>query len=195
MIRYNDAASIIDKIREKTSRCFSSIVSTRNPFGFPSSERGKRKPFDDCLSLYSSEGISYVHKTDVKAGFGFVDKYKIMESTLTAEHANEPDSSGRFKVLSTLKLLQPNEVCTDSYLVLGPFSTKEEADNCLTFLKTKLVRFLLLMSVSSIHITRDTYNFVPLVPFDHPWDDNQLISLFSLNEEEITFINNLIREY
>lgn len=39
-----------------------------------------------------------------------------------AEHAGEPGKDGMFRVLTTtMRVLLPNEVCTHSYFVIGPF--------------------------------------------------------------------------
>ena len=56
--------------------------------------------------LHSSEGIGYVNQLDVLRE-EFVDRYKIMISSRTSEHAGEPDKSGQYRVLSTSKILPP----------------------------------------------------------------------------------------
>ena len=195
LIRYNDAASIVEKVRNKGLKSFSTIVSTRNPFGFPSSERGSAKTFDGSIKMFSSEGESFVNKDSVTSGFNYLNKFKIMQCRFTAEHANEPGADGKYKILSTIQGLYPNEVCTDSYIVSGPFDTKEEMENCICYLKTKFVRFLVMLSISSINVIRDSFSFVPLMTFDKRWNDETLFQYYSLSNEEISFITSLIREY
>ena len=194
LIRYPEAEGIVRKIVERDLfKSFSELVSTRNPFGFPSSERGVKTPFEHSVRLFSSAGISYVPRADVSDGLNYLDQYKILQSTLTAEHANEADSTGKFRVLSTLEELSPGDCCTDSYLVIGPFNSPNQSHNCMSYLKTKIVRFLLLLSVSSIHVTRDTYLFVPRVNFEESWTDAKLYKKFGLDKSEIDFIEETIR--
>ena len=75
-----------------------------------------------------------------------------MISKVTAEHAGEPDKDGMLGVLSTTKRLEPNEVCTDSYLIAYASDSLTEVNNCIEYMKTKFFRFLLLQAVSSINL-------------------------------------------
>jgi site-specific DNA-methyltransferase (adenine-specific) len=193
-VRYNDAIDIIKKVECKSSSYLSSIVSSRNPFGCSSSLRGYSKPFDNGLTLYSSKGIGYIEQKDISKGFEYVNNYKIMISKVTAEHAGEPDSNGQFSVLSRTEILNPNEVCTDSYLIIGSFDSKEIARNCFSYLQTKVVRFLLLLSVSSINLSKDKFNFVPIMDFSKQWTDEKLYEYYKISDDEVSFIENLIKQ-
>ena len=65
-----------------------------------------------------------------------------MLSYLSAEHAGQPDKNGQFKVLSTMELLPPGHICTETYLLAGWFDTETEAANLLTYLKTRFLQSL-----------------------------------------------------
>ena len=97
------------------------------------------------------------------------------------------------KVFSTLEILSPNEICTDTYIIIGNYKTRAIAENVLTYLKTKFVRFLILQTITSINITRSNYQFVPLLDFSQPWTDDMLYKKYNLTEEEIAFIESMIR--
>ena len=116
-----------------------------------------------------------------------------MISKTTSEHASESDKSGRFKVLSVVKKLKPQEVCTFSYFLCGCFEDEKHADNLLTYLKTKFVRFLLLQSVSSINLSKDKFLLVPNQDFSFEWTDEQLYKKYNLDKDEIEFIESLIK--
>ena len=106
----------------------------------------------------------------------------------------EPSSDGKYRVLtSSMQAIGPKDVCTHSYILIGPFNRKEEADNLLGYLKTRFVRFLLLQCVSSIHISRATFQFVPLQDFSKPWTDAELYAKYGLTDEEIAFIESMIK--
>ena len=64
-----------------------------------------------------------------------------MLSETTSEHAGEPSKDGTFKVISTLKVLNPGEVCTMSYLCFGPLTNKRHGENLKKYLETKFRRF------------------------------------------------------
>ena len=116
-----------------------------------------------------------------------------MMSKVTSEHAGEPSKDGTFKVISKMQLLKPDEVCTFSYFLVGNFDTENEANNCLRYLSTKFARFLLLQAVSSINISKDKFRFVPLQDFSKPWTDAELYAKYNLSDEEVQFIESMIR--
>lgn len=191
-VRYNNAISIIRKI-PKTEGCFSNICSSLSPFGISSNEKGEDKSFLGAYQLYSSKGVGYVDKSVVTTGFDYIDKYKIMISKTSAEHAGEPDKNGKFKVLSKVLPLKPRDVCTFSYFLAGPFKSEIETENVISYLKTKFVRFLILQAVTSINLSKDKFQFVPMQDFSKSWTDEELYAKYNLSQEEIDFIESMIK--
>lgn len=116
-----------------------------------------------------------------------------MLSYLSAEHAGQPDKSGMFKVLSTIELLPPKYICTETYLLAGWFTTKKEAENLRDYLSTKFVRFLVGQIAVSQHITKGCFSFVPIQDFSKPWTDEELYAKYGLTDEEIAFIESMIK--
>lgn len=203
LIRYNEAVSIIHKINEKGEEKLSSIVSSRNPFGLASNVRGLEKPFKGCITLFSSDGKSYIKKSIVDGINTSLNYYNVMISKVTSEHAGEPDKSGMFRVLSRTELIKPNEVCTDSYLIVGNFSDKQQTYALFLYLKSKFTRFMLLQAITSINLSKDKFDFVPVQDFtsnsDINWNksipeiDKQLYEKYGLTEEEVEFIESMIK--
>ncbi len=192
-IRYNEGINVIHKVQAQDKTYLSSLVSSRNPFGFPSSARGDRNPIKGSVRLHSSAGIGYIQSSEVQTNIELADSYKVMISKLTSEHAGEPNKDGQFRVLSTCKILEPREICTDSYLVLGKFDNLVSAQHLLGYLQSKFCRFLLLMAVTSINLSKEKFQFVPTQDFSKPWTDEELYEKYDLSENEIEFIESLIR--
>jgi site-specific DNA-methyltransferase (adenine-specific) len=161
LVRYNNAIDIIQKIRKITDENISSMVSSINPFGFVTSCRGCQTKNKNSITLYSSEGKSFVDLSEVKKGHDLLGKYKVMVSQTTSEHAGESDKNGQFRVISKIITLNPNEVCTHSYIVIGSFESEEQANNLKNYLQTKFARFLLLQAISSIHLTKENLFLFP----------------------------------
>ena len=115
-----------------------------------------------------------------------------MVSRIVYEHAGEPDKEGKLRVLSKIEVLQPNEVCTDSYLVVGPFGTKREADNAARYISSKLVRFLIAQTLSSINLSKDKFSFVPMRDFSKDVIERNLYEEYGLTDKEIELIENSI---
>lgn len=195
LVRYNEAVNIVRRIIAKESKFLASDVSSISPFGLSTKIRGEISPSStNCIRMFSSAGESYISLIQVEKGQEYLDKYKVMISQTGAEHAGEPSKEGNYKVLtSSMRTLGPNEVCTHSYLVAGPYLSRQIADNVVEYLKTKFVRFLVLQALSSIHLTKTTFSFVPTQDFTKSWTDEELYAKYDLTDEEIAFIESMIK--
>ena len=92
-----------------------------------------------------------------------------------------------------MQILSPMEVCTDSYVIACPTENRETAENFEKYLQTKFVRFLILQALSSINLSKDRYEFVPVQDFSQPWTDEELYAKYGLTDEEINFIESMIK--
>ena len=195
LVRYNESVDIIHKVLKDNPSLVSETVGSRNPFGLSSSVRGtKTKSTDkDCL-VYSSGGKGYISFDSITKGEELIDKYKVIISKVTSEHAGEPDKNGKFTVISTIKVLQPGEVCTDSYLVAFASSSEVKTKNFAKYACTKFFRFLLLQAVSSINLSKDKFQFIPMIDLSQSWSDERLYDQFELDESESQFIEGMMKE-
>lgn len=191
-VRYNEAISVIRKVLSKNEQMVSKVVGSRNPFGLSSSARGVKDKRE--ITLYSSAGTGYVTEHEVLLGKQIIKKYKVMISKVTSEHAGEPDKSGMFAVLSTVRVLKPNEVCTDSYLIAYDADEHALAENFAKYMCTKFFRFLLLQAVSSINLSKNKFQFVPMQDFTKTWTDEMLYEKYDLTQDEIDFIESLMKK-
>lgn len=146
------------------------------------------------ITLRYRSGKGPFERNQITAGLDMIDKWKIIISRLTAEHAGQPDKNGQFRVLSTMEELKPGEVCSETYLVAGFFDTKAEADNYMDYLKTKFVRFLLLQIAMTQQVSRTTFRYIPLQDFKEHWTDEKLYAKYKLTSEEVNFIEKMIKE-
>jgi site-specific DNA-methyltransferase (adenine-specific) len=193
-IRYNEAVEIIRKIKSIGEPPLSELASPLFPFGLSTDYRGVSTEKDGDLKLHSSEGVSYISRSEVSSGLDLIDVYKVLVSKTSSEHAGEPGSDGRYRVLtSSIKVLEPGEVCTHSYFVIGSFSNKLEAKNLLNYLTTKFVRLLTLISMSSINLSRGVFQYVPQQSWGKIWTDEELYAKYELTEDEIDFIESMIK--
>lgn len=195
LVRYNKAVSIIHKVQSKHEKLLNTVISSLMPYGLPTNQRGnKQKQNDSDLTLYASNGITYIDKNAILKGHDTVDKYKILVSKTSAEHAGEPGKDGKFRIIpSSMKVLKPNEVCTHSYFIIGSWDTIEPANNALVYLKSKFVRFLMLLCISGFGLSKLVFQFVPFQDFSKAWTDQELYKKYSLSPEEINFIESTIK--
>ena len=59
--------------------------------------------------------------------------------------------------------------------------------------KGKFARFLVLQALTSIHLSKSTFIFVPMQDFSKPWTDAELYAKYDLTEDEIAFIESMIK--
>lgn len=189
-IRNNNAVSIVHKAMKATNGFLSQQVSSRKPFGLESNtvlqDSGE-------YILRSSVGTGYISRDQVHSGADLVDKWKVIVSKVTVEHAGVPDKTGMMKVLSVVQKLPPQSVCTETYLVAGAYDKEEYCDNLISYLRTKFVRFLIIQMLASMNMSKISYSFVPLEDFSKPWTDAELYTKYQLSDAEIALIEATVK--
>ena len=191
-IRLSPAVPILRKILSKELKDLTHIVSATVPFGLKTSERGGS---EGELTLVSSAGRSKISINKITSGHDYIRKWKVLTSKASHDHAGQPDKDGKRRVLSKLEILEPNAICTGSYILLGAFETEEEAINLKNYAETRVFRFLVSLLSFSQDITRERFRYVPMVDASESWDDEKICELFKIDDEEFKFICSLIREY
>ena len=192
-VRNNVAVSILRQIKRMKERTLNLEVKSYNYFVIRSYERGLDKPITaDDVVLLSSAGKGFYPKSKIIDRDNILNQFKVI-ITYAMSGGNKPSSDGMYQVISSLQILAPNEVCSETYLVLGVYDNRCSAENMLSYVKTKLFRFLMLQTLSSIHITKDSFAFVPIQDFSKPWTDEELYKKYGLNENEIAFIESMIK--
>lgn len=187
-IRDNIAYDIIKKTNLISKTFMDKVVFSRNYFGIPTTikENGGN------IRVLTSKGIIQVSENCINDKMNYLNKYKVI-ITYAMSGGNKPTSGQNYQILSSLKVLEPNEACSETYLILQVFDDKEKSYNLVSYASTKFFRFLLLQALSSIHITKDKFCFVPIQDFSKPWTDAELYAKYNLTQEEIDFIESMIK--
>ena len=189
-IRFDLAARIIKKIQKVGEPNMSLLVSSRKPFGLGTNQRPTGS---GTLILLSAEGKGKVERSSITAGEKYIDQWKVITSKTSYDHAGQPDAEGKRRVLSKLEILPPSFVCTETYIIVGSFPDEQQAKNLVGYMKTKFVRFLISQRSFSQDITKSRFAFVPQQDHTQKWTDEKLYKKYSLSDEEIEFIESLIR--
>ncbi len=216
----NDTSSFVVRdfrrqglIRKVTIKgAFSSIVSARKPFGintdlfnakenYPEFDISDTPTSDSCL-CWGVVGIKggakrvkvYIKRNAIPKKQEWIDKYKLgISKSYSTGAINFPE----------LIVANPNVVFTETFLVIGPFDTEQEQQNCLKYTKTNLFKILLFFGKGSMQVTQEVFCYVPLQNFtaqsDIDWSksipeiDQQLYKKYNLSEDEINFIEKIIK--
>lgn len=202
-IRYAELLQIKDKVTKKNYTSFGSLVSFRNPFKLFKlpSEGTKNQHNKTDFQIYGLDNTKrtsvYVPNTySLSKGRELVGVYKVF-----VPKAYGSDQIG--DVIPSPIIGKPNDVCTETFLAIGPLKTEIEATHVIKYLSTKFARTLIGIKKISQNTTRDSYQFVPLQDFtdksDIDWSksiaeiDKQLYKKYGLDKKEIDFIESMIK--
>lgn len=189
-IRHAQAVPIIRKVAARDEKRMSEQVSSYKPFGLRTYVKPQKS---GDIILHWQKGEGPYRRKDITVGVEMIDKWKVISSRSGHEHAGNPGADGARRVLAKTVILPPGTICTETYLVIGSYSTKEHAQNLLAYMKTRFFRFLMSLFMYSHGITKDTYAFIPILDMGTRWTDEKLYRRYELTQEEITFIESKIR--
>ncbi len=199
-IRHNEAISILRKINKKKEGKFSSIVSANDPFGFDVREGNsyRRVKPDYSLTRKSNEDVEFFYNGWRKDGLGYIRKSKISKNIDWVNQCKLyiPKAwgvgSGEVDWLKPFLSNKPS-CCTETYLVIGPFEKEIYANNALSYTQTKFFHCLTLLIKNTQNAMKKVYSFVPLQDFSQTWTDEMLYKKYGLDDNEIAFIESMIR--
>ena len=190
LIRYNQSISIMKKVLKFKEVSLGKYVSTSKPFGM-------RSNFSDFTSiqtemhsvkLYRFGENGYVAKKIIVKNEKLIDRYKVLVSKASPGGDEYPHS-----IVSQPIVSEPNSVCTETYLVIKDVDSRIEAENLVSYIKTRFFRFMMSLVKNTQNISKASYTFVPLQDFSHPWTDEMLYRKYNLSSDEIAFIESMIR--
>ncbi len=190
LIRYNQSISIMKKVLKFKEVSLGKYVSTSKPFGM-------RSNFSDFTSiqtemhsvkLYRFGENGYVAKKIIVKNENLIDRYKVLVSKASPGGDEYPHS-----IVSQPIVSEPNSVCTETYLVIKDVDSRPEAENLVSYIKTRFFRFMMSLVKNTQNISKASYTFVPLQDFSHSWTDEMLYRKYKLSSDEIAFIESMIR--
>lgn len=193
LIRYNRAVDIIRKVKTE-KRFLSETGFTSNPFGFRSFARGSetKNPINN-IALITSGGITYISENQIEKNKTEVRKYKVCFGKINPDRGGVNGNALNYNVINKPFVIKPYEVISETYLLIKTFDNIDYANNCISYLKTRFARFLVFMSMSSMNITNSNLMFLPQQDFTKPWTDEELYKKYNLTNEEIDFIESMIK--
>ncbi len=198
-IRFNEAINIIEKINTKDRKTFSQYISSRKPFGLNTSIKVASK--GECkepIFIYAYPNNGYIDLPKIKCNKELINKFKVCISYAYGERGNFP-----YFVIGKPFIADKDTCCSETYLVAYSSDDLYSIQSVVKYMKTKFLRFLVLLRKNTQHATKGVYNYVPVQDFteksDIDWSksvaeiDQQLYKKYNLSEEEIAFIESMIK--
>ena len=194
-IRHSQAVPILRKVSNRfdlQSDNLSNVISSRKPFGMATNYKPKKKGIPCWFK--QSIGLSYAKKEDVQDPNNYLDKWKLLIPPTPIAGQTDFSKPVQFYYDGNMRIAKPGECCTESWLVACAFKTKSEVVAFKSYLLTKIVRFLLLQTVVSQHVTKSRFVYVPdLKKYSGVYTDEILCNEWGISEKEWKFIDSKIR--
>ncbi len=201
-IRFNEGVSILKKVAavetgNSTSlelpppKRFMDLVSSIGAFGLESTFKGEEQKSKDDLKVYRNGGIGYVERSKITKERNVFDKWKVFIGRAAPGTGNK--DTYPHKIISTPFIGEPGSISSWTYMHIGPFDSKSEAESVLSYLSCRLTRLLILLHKPSQDTTRKVYTFVPTQQWSKRWTDEDLYRKYGITEDEITFIEKVVR--
>ena len=158
----------------------------------------------EYVSMLGLEGrerkIKWVRR-DYIADPGCLDRYKVSIPASRGHLGSLGDEPAL--VVGHPEFLNPGVGATMTFLTIGAFESKGEAEACLKYVKSKFSRALLGVLKATPNNPREKWKYVPLQDFtensDIDWSksipeiDQQLYAKYGLDDEEIEFIESHVK--
>lgn len=204
LIRHPLLAKIVQKVHKKAfdegNNMVETIMSADTPFGIPTNPKDSKKtPFDlsdkkdsefntPLLFLQGNKRvIEYVRERDIKKNQSDI-KYPKMFIPKARGSSNDISDI----VLGYPEFARGGMVCSQTF-IYAKFKTEIECKNFISYLKCKFFRALVLAAKVTQDALASVYRFVPLQDFTRPWTDADLYAKYGLTDEEIQFIESMIK--
>jgi len=186
-IRYNDAISILKKIFSFNEGKFNSIVSSRKPFGIPTNfENFAEKETKNTYKIYANQRIGFIDNKLIDQSNIYTKSWKLFVPKAIGSGDSETDWINPI-------VGEPNNVCTETYVIFGPFKSKIETDNVYSYTQTKFFHFFLTLKKITQDATAKVYSFIPLQDFNKSWNDKELYKKYKLTDSEIAYIEKTVK--
>jgi Eco57I restriction-modification methylase len=201
-IRFNEGLSILrkvvavesgeaDSLSLPESKRFDRLVSSLRPFGLRTFFQGKVAKAAGDVTVYQNGGTGYIARNSISTATHLIDTWKVYVGRAAPGTGNKDTYPHR--IISTPFVGEPGTISSETYLCIGPFDSKSQAESALSYLSCRLTRLLILLHKPSQDTTRKVYTFVPTQEWTRRWTDEDLYTKYGLSASEIAFIEKLVR--
>ena len=191
-VRDPRAVGILRKVLKAGEQPITDILTADTPFGIATNFddfHDKRKAGDVALHYVRNgkRGIGFVPRKMITKNAHLIDKWKVLAPEAHGGGHKMPSS-----VLGKPWLSPPPSVATQSFLAFW-LENETEARSLESYYRTKFFRFLVSLRKLTQHALRSTYSWVPAQSWDRLWTDEALCRKYGLTQEEIAYIEAVIR--
>jgi len=194
-VRFNEAISILNKVKSKSEITIETQISSQTPFGILSNFKDFQKVlFKNSIKLYGNKqkmenGIGYISKEQILKNIQWVPYFKVLISYAYGAGEGYPH-----QIIGKPFVADKNSCCSQTYSVCGLYEDEVLAQNLVKYMQTKFFRFLVSLKKNTQHNPPDKFSFVPKLDMTIEWTDKKLYERYELTNDEIAFIEKMIKE-
>jgi site-specific DNA-methyltransferase (adenine-specific) len=199
LVRDSRALPLLRRILAQKESAFADLVASVRPFGDQLRSNFKkfyktRKNKKTELRLFMNEGTTrhqrWVDESYVTKNIALSRAWKIYLPVASSDGGQKlPDV-----VLGRSIVDGPRSVCTETYLAIGPYKTKTEAESAQSYLNTRFARFLISLRKPGQHSIPSTFAWLPQQTWDRTWTDAELYKKYRITKEEQEYIEAMVKE-
>ena len=204
-IRNDMQIRIFEKVLAKGEVSFASILHAGRYFGFhtkvvwtdgdngfiQTADGKDRIPItkapsaENDIKIYIHGGQCWASRSDIPKNGQAVKQYKIL-----LPRSGNPGGS----IIGRPKISEPGSCSSNTYVVatLNEPTTKEMAENMLSYIKSKFFRYMVSIKTATQDMAPKAYALVPLQDFHEDWTDEKLYKKYGLTADEIAAVENAI---
>ncbi|HKV96023.1 MAG TPA: Eco57I restriction-modification methylase domain-containing protein [Gammaproteobacteria bacterium] len=193
-VRNERAISILKKVQRLNEPSVADLVSGDTPFGLATNfAEYKEKPFRGSVALYITDRgkrvVVHTTRSGIRKNAHLIDSWKVLFPEAYGERGAIPAL-----VLGPSIVTPPESVCTQTYLVAGPLTSKKAATSLQSYYITRFFRFLVSLRKITQHALRSTYSWIPQQTWDRTWTDEELYAKYGITKKEQAYIESQVRE-
>lgn len=193
LIRANEAISILRKVQAADEPTMDAVVPGQKPFGIATNfnDYAEKSSSAEPLKLYRRGGIGWVAASVIsnQKNAAAIGAWKVF----TPEAG---DGGGKVPAQVTGRPFvgEPDSICSNTYLLIGPYESKESAERVAQYLETRFVRFLISLRKNTQHLYAGSLKFVPNIGTEQLWSDRDLYARYGLTLAEVAYIEAMVKE-
>ena len=213
IVRDAKSQSIISKVVDDDNESFMDLVGPNTLFCDCAKGILNTNWNGYTLSPESDDAIKYyLNKKTIEVGFAWIKPTDMIKSVdvVPLHKVYIPEAAGTgndSQILGKPFYGEPNSICSQTYICIGykpgQLNSKTECDAVMKYIQSKFLRFLVSIKKNTQHSFAQVYQLVPLQDFtdksDIDWTqsvadiDRQLYRKYDLSDDEIAFIESMIK--
>lgn len=187
-IRMNEAVSIYHKVKSFGENVVSDEVYPQGLFGLPTIFHGNKVHQKEDIKVYENGGVGYTSIDNIPKGKDFIYKIKVFIS-----EAYNGGNKFPHQIINKPFVGEVGSCSTATYMIIGLYDNEQQAKNMISYISTKFFRFMVFILKNTQHASKKVYQLVPKQDLSHPWTDEMLYKKYNLTDDEIAFIESMIK--